>query len=49
MADLVGIYERMVAKLEAQLAAAKTDGVRRGIEGLLEGARNNLENARRGE
>lgn len=45
MTDLVHIYEKMVASLEAELTAAKQDWLRTEIEGLLEGARTNLADA----
>ncbi len=46
MTDLVKIYETMVASLETELANAKLDWLRTEIEGLLEGARTNLADAR---
>lgn len=45
---LVGIYEEMVARLEGEVAAAGSPGIRAGIEELLEGARVNLNVAKEG-
>lgn len=45
---LVGLYEEMVARLEAEVAAAASPGIRAGLEGLLEGARVNLNTAKEG-
>lgn len=48
MRDLVKIYEEMIAALEVELAAAATDGIKAGIESLLDGARKNLNAAKEG-
>ena len=46
MTDLVKIYENMVASLIEQRDAATTQGIRAGIDGLIEGARQNLQDAK---
>lgn len=45
---LIGLYEEMVARLEAEVATASSPGIRAGIESLLEGARVNLNSAKEG-
>ncbi len=46
MADLVKIYQKMVDSLEAQRDAATTQGIKDGIQSLLDGAMQNLINAK---